>query len=209
LSPNTRISFGGTKKLREWGGYDDVVNCESGAYAVGTYAGQAVDIGLTLAVPVTGVTSAARGVTPTRRRLFVIDGATQRLGAIDAVFGAANPVQRCRRHKERNVLGYLPEDDRDHLRRVLKAAWKLPAAKGLARLEKEAKALEKAHPSAAASLREGLEEMFTVSRLGLPPLCRSLCSTNLIESPFSGARSCFEGILGAGDAGEKPTGRLA
>jgi putative transposase len=132
----------------------------------------------------------ARGVTPARRRLFVIDGAKALRSAIDAVFGAANPVQRCRRHKERNVLGYLPEDDRDRLRRVLKAAWKLPAAEGQARLEKEAKALEKEHPSAAASLREGLAEMFTVNRLGLPPpLQRGLCSTNLIESSFSGARS--------------------
>jgi putative transposase len=132
----------------------------------------------------------ARGVTPARRRLFVIDGAKALRSAIDAVFGAANPVQRCRRHKERNVLGYLPEDDRDRMRRVLKAAWKLPAAEGQARLEKEAKALEKEHPSAAASLREGLAEMFTVNRLGLPPpLQRGLCSTNLIESSFAGARS--------------------
>jgi transposase-like protein len=132
----------------------------------------------------------ARGVTPARRRLFVIDGAKALRSAIDAVFGAANPVQRCRRHKERNVLGYLPEDDRDRMRRVLKAAWKLPAAEGQTRLEKEAKALEKEHPSAAASLREGLAEMFTVNRLGLPPpLQRGLCSTNLIESSFSGARS--------------------
>jgi hypothetical protein len=50
--------------------------------------------------------------------------------------------------------------------------------------------LEKDHPSAAASLREGLAEMFTVNRLGLPALLsRGLCSTNVIESSFSGARS--------------------
>jgi putative transposase len=69
-------------------------------------------------------------------------------------------------------------------------ACRLPASEGQARLEKEAQALEKAHPSAAASLREGLAEMFTVNRLGLPaPLSRGLCSTNMIESSFSGARS--------------------
>ncbi|MGH8631291.1 MAG: IS256 family transposase, partial [Burkholderiales bacterium] len=131
----------------------------------------------------------ARGVKPERRRLFVIDGAKALRSAIDAVFGAANPVQRCRRHKERNVLGYLPQDERDRLRRVLKAAWRLPAEEGQARLEREAKSLEKEHPSAAASLREGLAEMFTVNRLGLPaPLQRCLCSTNVIESSFSGAR---------------------
>jgi transposase-like protein len=131
----------------------------------------------------------ARGVKPGRRRLFVIDGSKALRTAIDAIYGSANPVQRCRRHKERNVLGYLPEDERDRLRRVLKAAWKLPAEEGQARLEKEAKALEKEYPSAAASLREGLAEMFTVNRIGLPPpLQRGLCSTNVIESSFSGAR---------------------
>ena len=76
------------------------------------------------------------------------------------------------------------------MRQVMKAAWRLPASQGEARLEKEAQALEKDHPSAAASLREGLAEMFTVSRLGLPaPLSRGLCSTNVIESSFWGARS--------------------
>jgi transposase-like protein len=132
----------------------------------------------------------ARGVQPGRRRLFVIDGAKALRKAIDSVFGKDNPVQRCRRHKERNVMGYLPEDDRKRMLQTMKAAWKLPAVEGEARLEKEAKALEKVYPSAAASLREGLAEMFTVSRLGLPtPLQRCLCSTNVIESSFSGTRS--------------------
>lgn len=132
----------------------------------------------------------ARGVKPGRRRLFVIDGSQALRNGIDAVYGNHNPVQRCRRHKERNVLGYLPEDEQRRLRRVFKTAWALPAREGRAKLEKEAQGLEEEHPSAAASLREGLTEMFTVSRLGLPPtLCRGLCSTNVIESTFSGARS--------------------
>jgi transposase-like protein len=131
----------------------------------------------------------ARGIKPGRRRLFVIDGSKALRTGIDAVYGADNPVQRCRRHKERNVLGYLPKDEHDRLLKVLKAAWRLSAAEGEARLEKEAKALEKTHPSAAASLREGLPEMFTVNRLGLgASLARGLCSTNVIESSFSGAR---------------------
>ena len=131
----------------------------------------------------------ARGVQPGRRRLFVIDGAKALRKAIDSVYGKDNPVQRCRRHKERNVMGYLPEDERERMRRIMKAAWKLPAAEGETRLEKEAQALAKDYPSAAASLREGLAEMFTVSRLGLAaPLQRCLCSTNVIESSFSGAR---------------------
>jgi putative transposase len=132
----------------------------------------------------------ARGIRPGRRRLFVIDGSKALRCAIDAVFGSNNPVQRCRPHKERNVLGYLAKEEQRRLRPVLKAAWRLPAAEGEARLEKEARALERDHPSAAASLREGLSEMFTVNRLGLPaPLSRCLCSTNVIESSFSGARN--------------------
>jgi len=132
----------------------------------------------------------ARGIRPGRRRLFVIDGSKALRSAIEAVYGSNNPVQRCRRHKERNVLGYLPKEEQRRLRQVMKAAWRLPAGQGEARLEKEAQALERDHPSAAASLREGLAEMFTVNRLGLPaPLSRCLCSTNVIESSFSGARS--------------------
>jgi len=132
----------------------------------------------------------ARGIRPGRRRLFVIDGSKALRQGIDAVYGSNNPVQRCRRHKERNVLGYLPKEEQLRMRQVMKAAWRLPASQGEARLEKEAQALEKDHPSAAASLREGLAEMFTVNRLGLlAPLSRGLCSTNVIESSFSGARS--------------------
>jgi hypothetical protein len=59
----------------------------------------------------------------------------------------------------------------------------------MARLEKQAQWLEREYPDAAASLREGLPEMFTVNRLGLSAqLCRCLCSTNIIESPHSGVR---------------------
>ncbi len=59
----------------------------------------------------------------------------------------------------------------------------------MARLEKQAQWLEREHPDAAASLRQGLAEMFTVNRLGLSPaLCRCLGSTNIIESPHSGVR---------------------
>jgi putative transposase len=132
----------------------------------------------------------ARGIRPGRRRLFVIDGSQALRQGIEAVYGSNNPVQRCRRHKERNVLGYLPKEEQRRLRPLMKAAWRLPASQGEARLEKEAQALEKGHPSAAASLREGLAEMFTINRLGLPaPLSRCLCSTNVIESSFSGARN--------------------
>ncbi|MDA1349238.1 MAG: hypothetical protein O3A47_10325 [Chloroflexi bacterium] len=49
--------------------------------------------------------------------------------------------------------------------------------------------MEREYPSAAASLREGLREMFTINRLGLPPRLRKcLGTTNLIDSTHSGVR---------------------
>jgi putative transposase len=52
-----------------------------------------------------------------------------------------------------------------------------------AELETLARELDRSHPSAAASLREGLAETLTITRLGVPPtLARTLRSTNSIES---------------------------
>jgi transposase-like protein len=125
-----------------------------------------------------------RGVRPGRRRLFVIDGSKALRCAIDAVYGEENPVQRCRNHKLRNVLGYLPDPLCDPVGAAMKAGFRLDADAGMAQLEKQAQWLEKEYPDAAASLREGLAEMFTVNRLGLPrSLRRCLCTTNVIESP--------------------------
>ena len=127
---------------------------------------------------------AARGVKPGRRRLFVIDGSKALRSGIDAVYGTNNPVQRCRIHKVRNVRDYLPDHLRNQVGAAMKAAFRLPADQGMAQLEKQAQWLDKECPGAAASLREGLSEMFTVNRLGLPPsLQRCLCTTNVIESP--------------------------
>jgi putative transposase len=130
-----------------------------------------------------------RGVRTDRKYLFVIDGSRALRAAIDAVFGADHPVQRCRHHKIENVMGYLPEHLKDQTKAAMRSAFRLPGREGMARLEKQAEWLEREYPSAAASLREGLAEMFTVSRLGLPPsLSRCLVSTNVIESPYSGVR---------------------
>jgi len=130
-----------------------------------------------------------RGVHPGRKRLFVIDGSKALRKAIRAVFGKANPVQRCRSHKVRNVLSYLPDELKDQTKATMKAAFKLNANEGMARLEKLAQWFEREHPSAAASLREGLDELFTVNRMDLSPsLRRCLTTTNLIESPHSGVR---------------------
>lgn len=130
-----------------------------------------------------------RGLDPERRRLFVIDGSGALRKAIDQVFGSTNPVQRCRNHKLRNVVRHLPKDDHPHVKAAMRAAWKLDAQEGPKKLEHLARWLERDHPSAAASLREGLDEMFTINRLGLPPRLRKcLGSTNIIDSTHSGVR---------------------
>lgn len=131
-----------------------------------------------------------RGIKPDRLRLFVIDGSKALRCAINAVYGSKNPVQRCRNHKIRNVLGYLPDDQKDQVKCAMQAAFSLEANKGKQKLKQLAKWLEREYPSAASSLLEGLDEMFTINVLGLPKtLRRCLGSTNLIESPNSGIRS--------------------
>lgn len=131
----------------------------------------------------------ARGVKPDAKRLFVIDGAKALRAAIHRVFGPQHPVQRCRNHKLRNVLERLPEEQKDQVKAAMRAAYRLDAKEGMARLRKLADWLEQEQPAAAASLREGLEECFTINRLGVPPsLHRCLATTNLIESPQSGVR---------------------
>jgi len=131
----------------------------------------------------------ARGVKPGRRRLFVIDGSKALRAAIDSVYGKDNPVQRCRSHKVRNVLDQLPKDQRDTARSTMRAAYRLEPTEGKARLEQLAKWYQKDWPQVAASLREGLDETFTINEIGLPgKLRRCLATTNLIESPGSGVR---------------------
>jgi len=131
----------------------------------------------------------ARGVDPKAKRLFVIDGAKALRAAINRVFGAQHAVQRCRNHKIRNVCDRLPEEQKDQVKAALRSAYKLEAKEGMARLRKLADWLEQECPAAANSLREGLEECFTINRLGIPAsLHRCLATTNLIESPQSGVR---------------------
>lgn len=127
-----------------------------------------------------------RGIRPGVTRLFIIDGGKALRIGIHEVFGSENPVQRCTIHKIRNVTGHLPKDRAAYAKLVMSAAFKMDGKKGAGKLEALAADLEDEYPGAAASLREGLEEMFTVSRMGLPrELARSLRSTNIIESPQS------------------------
>jgi len=141
-----------------------------------------------------------RGLDARRRRLFVIDGSKALRAAIDEVFGNNNHVQRCRNHKIRNVPDYLPKDRQGLVRSAMKAAFQIEADKGIAKLKKLSQWLFAEYPSAAESLLEGLDEMFTINRLELPSqLRRCLGSTNVapslklwsvgdIESPYSGVR---------------------
>jgi putative transposase len=125
-----------------------------------------------------------RGLDPEQGILFVIDGAKALRKAIRTVFGARAPVHRCVRHKERNVLDHLPERDRPAVKRRLRRAWAEPDhGRALDQLRVLVGELERSHPGAAASLREGLQETLTLTRLGIKGnLKRTLESTNPCES---------------------------
>jgi putative transposase len=124
-----------------------------------------------------------RGLDVTRPILAVIDGSKALRRAILDVFDAA-VIARCQLHKIRNVESKLPDALASTVAKKMRAAYHNPdplAAE--AELEALARQLTKAHPGAAGSLREGLAETLTVSRLGVPPtLARTLRSTNAIES---------------------------
>jgi transposase-like protein len=131
-----------------------------------------------------------QGLPTDRQYLFVIDGAKALRAAVEEVFGADQPVQRCRNHKMRNVLDELPKEQHPQALNLMRAAWRVSDEReGMKRLEQLARFLEQQHESAARSLREGMCEMFTVQRLQLPPsLYKCLGTTNVIESPQSGVQ---------------------
>jgi putative transposase len=125
----------------------------------------------------------ARGLDLGQGALCVIDGAKALRKAIDEVLGPM-PVQRCVRHKERNVLDHLPERDRAQVKQRLRRAWaRDDHERALDELRSLAGELERSHPGAAASLREGIAETVTVTRLAVKgSLKRTLQSTNPCES---------------------------
>jgi putative transposase len=104
---------------------------------------------------------------------------------VDQILPDANRVPVPRQFQ----LDHLPEEQKEQVKSLMRAAWKMDAKTGMARIRKLAEWLEREYPSAAASLREGLEECFTINRLGVPPsLERCLATTNIIESPHAGVR---------------------
>ena len=126
-----------------------------------------------------------RGLPADRAMLFVIDGARALRKAIADVYGELGLVQRCQEHKRRNVLDHLPDHLHDHVGRALAQAWASKSVKVAKRqLEHLASSLEREHPGAAGSVREGLEETLTL--IGLVEvggaLYKTLRTTNPIEN---------------------------
>jgi len=125
-----------------------------------------------------------RGLDPAVCRLFIVDGAKALSKAIRQTFGRHTPVQRCQVHKARNIVERLPRHLHVSVRKALRQAWELDDADKARRLvENLARRLEHEAPGVAASILEGLDEILTVVRLGLPmELRRSLACTNIIEN---------------------------
>ena len=124
-----------------------------------------------------------RGLEVTHPILVVLDGAKALRRAITEVFH--HPViQRCQLHKLRNVGDRLPDALASVVAKRMRAAYRhSDPLVARAELEALARELDRAHPGAAASLREGLVETLTIARLSVPPtLARTLRSTNCIES---------------------------
>ena len=124
-----------------------------------------------------------RGLNVTRPILVVIDGSKALRRAVVDVFD--HPViQRCQLHKTRNVQDRLPRTLRSVVAKRMRAAYHADTALAAqAQLESLAVELDRTHPGAAASLREGLDDTLSVLRLDVPPtLARTLRSTNCVES---------------------------
>ena len=124
-----------------------------------------------------------RGLDTTRPILAVLDGAKALAAGVREVFDQP-VIARCQLHKLRNVRDHLPEKLRPGVERRMREAYHADSALAAeAQLEALARELDKTHPGAAGSLREGLAETLTVLRLGVPPtLARTLRSTNAVES---------------------------
>jgi transposase-like protein len=132
----------------------------------------------------------SRGLRTDRSLLVILDGSKALHKAVRTMFGEAALVQRCQIHKLRNVLDHLPERQRPWVKAILQRAYRqddVTAAKRL--LQDLARRLDGEYPSAAESVREGLEETLTIIGLRLSPaLRRSLSTTNAAESLISRTR---------------------
>jgi transposase-like protein len=132
-----------------------------------------------------------RGLNTEKDYLFVLDGSKALRSGVAKIFGTNVAVQRCQQHKRRNVLAHLPKEHQHAVDARISAAYKMADYEAAKKsLELTVRYLEKLNPSAAASLREGLEETLTVHKLGVAGLLRkTLQTTNPIESCFSVSRT--------------------
>ena len=131
-----------------------------------------------------------RGLRADRSLLVILDGSKALRKAVRDLFGDVALVQRCQVHKMRNVLDHLPERQRAWAKAILQRAYRSADVATARRLLLDlARRLEAEHPSAAESVREGLDETLTVLGLNLPDtLRRSLTTTNAAESLISRTR---------------------
>jgi putative transposase len=145
-----------------------------------------------------------RGLDASGGLLVVIDGAKALASAVRSVFGDLAVIQRCQIHKRRNVKEHLPARLRDNVDARLRGAFADPDPDaGLRKARRLATELDRTHPDAAGSLREGLEEMFTVRRLGVDgTLARTLTCTNMVESMISICRSTSRNVKRWRDDGD-------
>ena len=132
----------------------------------------------------------SRGRRTDRSLLVIVDGAKALDTAVTQTFWRAALVQRCQVHKGRNILEHLPEAQRPWVKAVLTRAYTNSHVKTAKRLLQDlARRLDTDYPSAATSVREGLDETLTVLGVGLSErLQRSLATTNAIESLLSRTR---------------------
>lgn len=138
----------------------------------------------------------ARGLETQRKLLVVMDGSKALRKAVHQVFGDNAVVQRCRVHKQRNVVEHLPKEKQAQAIWRLRAAWDKADPKAAEKeLRKVVSWLETISPMAARSLQEGLEETLTLQKLGVNHrLAHCLSSTNMIESCFARAGSLLHRV---------------
>ena len=137
-----------------------------------------------------------RGLQPDIARLFIVDGAKALSRAVRDTFGRFALIQRCQVHKGRNIVERLDPSMHAGVKKVLRQAWDSPTAEQAERvLRNLARRLDHDAPGVSASIHEGLDEMLTVIRLGLPdPLRRALGCTNAIESLMAVLRQVCRNI---------------
>ena len=132
----------------------------------------------------------SRGLRTNRSLLVILDGSKALHKAVTQTFGSAALIHRCQVHKLRNILEHLPEGQRPWVRAIVARAYQqVDVAPARRLLQDLARRLEDRYPSAAASVREGLDETLTILTLGLSDRLRqSLATTNAIESLISRTR---------------------